>query len=97
MKRRVQLCILGMFLLYVYAHGCLGTGHSQENPVTKLVEILKDDDRAVRAEADQCFVEAWSGCRRSSDRRAKEPECERSSERRLPFWDGPEICAQWIH
>ena len=40
-----------MLLFCAYAHGHLRAGQSRENPIPKLMEMLQDDDRAVRAEA----------------------------------------------
>ena len=58
---RTRIWILGILLLYAYSQRCLRSRHSQENPITKLMETLKDDDRAVRAEAINALLKLGPG------------------------------------
>jgi hypothetical protein len=57
MKTLIHPWILGTLLLYINIQGPLRTGYSQEKPITKLMETLKDENRAVRAEAVNALLQ----------------------------------------
>ena len=51
MKMRKRICLWGTLLLCACAQAYLRAGQSQANPVPRPMEMLQDDDPAVRAEA----------------------------------------------
>src|SRR5512141_1567650 len=56
MKTRMRLWLSGILVFCFSAHGIIRTAYSQDRAITKQIELLKDDDRNVRAEAANSLV-----------------------------------------